>query len=180
MGNFGIQGQMQQQLLALEGISGISASELNSIMREGGISAVNNRMILEQNNRDKYRNAIFGGDISALDGILNDEQMTSMSRAAYGFYRDQNPNMKGAGGRRDFDTLEGIERRLGDQSDEFMIEYLTQSGEHDAAANVILRSIANNTAVPPQIIIDGKVDEGDGVATLQINIQTLINEALEE
>lgn len=180
VGNFGIQGQIQQQLLALEGISGISASELNSIMREGGLEAVDIRMITEQKNRERYRNAIFGGDISALDGILNDEQMTTMSRAAYSFYREQNPNMRGAGGRRDFDTLEGIEKRLGDQSDEFMIQYLTQSGEHDAAANVILQSIADNTAVPPQILINGEVDEGDGVATLQINIQTLINEALED
>ena len=73
-----------------------------------------------------------------------------------------------------------LERSLGDQSDDFMIEYLTQTGEHDAAANLLLTQIAENTAVPPQIIIDGKVDEGDGVAVLQVEIQTLIDQALED
>lgn len=187
LGNFGIEGQIQQQLLALEGISGVSASELNAIMREGGLSAVDNRLILEQNNRDKYRNAIFGGDISALSGVTNAEQQASILSAGRSFYMDNIAsgvtgsdrrlfNMAGAG----INSLEGLEASLGDKSDEFMIEYLTQTGEHDAAANLLLQSIVDNTAVPPQILINGEVDEGDGVATLQINIQTLINEALED
>ena len=193
VGNFGISSQIQQQLLALEGISGISASELNGIMRSGGLQAVDARMVTEQQNREGYRNAIFGGDISQMGKFMDDDQKRNLQMAAGKYYARNSNDITGGGafstmlgginaaGQIGYGGLQGIENALGEEhSSKFMIEYLTQTGEHDAAANLLLQSIADNTAVPPQIIIDGKVDDGDGVAVLQVEIQTLIDAAMEE
>ncbi len=187
VGNFGIQGQIDNQLARLEGISGVSAGELGALMRSGGTGAIDRRLIQEQQNRELYRNAIFGGEISALAGVTSAEQQASILSAGRSFYAQNIASGVTGSDRRLFNmagqgisSLDMLERSLGDQSDDFMIEYLTQTGEHDAAANLLLTQIAENTAVPPQIIIDGKVDEGDGVAVLQVEIQTLIDQALED
>lgn len=183
--NFGVGTQITNQLEMLSGVSGISVSELEAIMNAGGTKAIDDRMIMEQKNRELYRNAIFGGDISSLSGVTNADQKASILSAGRSFFMDNIASQYGSEDQGMLRTaagtltdLESLERGLGDHSSEFMIDYLTQIGEHDAAANLLLQSIAENTAVPPQIIIDGKVDEGDGVATLQIEIQKVIAEEM--
>lgn len=179
MANFGIGGQIESQISSLAQAHGVSVGDLELALAEGGTLGVDNFLKDTEAKRSVYKKGIFEGDISALGTVMDTEQQNAFMRYA----RQQLIDVSGLEGsdralgysaQNQLQTLEQVEALAGEGASQLMIDYLTETGQYEKDANVLLQEIVNNTKLPPQILIEGGVDEGAGVATLRIDVQQIV------
>ena len=181
VGNFDIIGQQERQLELISDNSGIPVSQLEG-MSPNEIDAALKQV---DKNRDIYKGVFFGDR-----GIseLTPDMLEGFDSKAFGQYvmhhEDNRDFMRNRDNQGYIDAimsgdLAGIEAVIGQEaSQQMLLNFMTETGQYTQDQNDWLKTIADNTALGTQVIVNAETVEGRGVDTVMLEIRTEVNAAV--
>ena len=179
--NFDIIGQQERQLELISDNSGIPVSQLEG-MSPNEIDAALKQV---DKNRDIYKGVFFGDR-----GIseLTPDMLGGFDTKAFGQYvmhhEDNTDFLRNRGNQEYIEAimsgdLAGIENQLGqEQAQQMLLDFMTETGQYTQDQNDWLKTIADNTALPTQVIVNAETVEGRGVDTVMLEIRTEVDAAV--
>ena len=182
VGQFGLDDALSTQYQLLSQESGIPVSQF-----EGkNTFEINNMLNQTQRDRQMYRDVFTGkkgiGDFSA-------GQIAGLDTQAFGQFalNERNANragnlVAGVG----FDAmmsgdLAGIQEYFGkEESSQLLINYLSETGQYAASDSAFLETIARNTGMRHQVVVNAETVDERGVETVMLEIHNEIVENTED
>jgi hypothetical protein len=183
VGNFDLNNQAQRQLELISQESGIPVSDMIG-KSPTEIDAMMNKI---DSNRALYKGVFFGDkSISA----LSPDMLEGFDSKSFGQYVMHHEDTTDFMRNRDNEgyieaimsgDLTGIENVIGQElSQQMLLNFLTETGQYTQDSNDFLKTIADNTAMGTQVIVNAETVEGRGVETVMLEIHHAVVDNTED